>query len=62
MTGRAGFIGSNYVNTIRAESDEAVVLDTLAYVGNPANLASHHFPEKLMTVQWYRETGVGSKK
>ena len=41
VTGCAGFIGSNFVHTWLAQSDEHVVnLDKLTYAGNLANLAS----------------------
>lgn len=41
VTGCAGFIGSNFVLTWLAQSEEPVVnLDKLTYAGNPANLAS----------------------
>ena len=41
VTGCAGFIGSNFVHTALATSDERIVnLDKLTYAGNLANLAS----------------------
>ena len=41
VTGCAGFIGSNFVHTALAGSDETLVnLDKLTYAGNLANLAS----------------------
>jgi len=41
VTGCAGFIGSNFVHTWLAETDEPVVnLDKLTYAGNLANLAA----------------------
>jgi dTDP-glucose 4,6-dehydratase len=41
VTGGAGFIGSNFVHTYLASSDERVVnLDKLTYAGNRANLAT----------------------
>ena len=41
VTGCAGFIGSNFVHTWLASSNETVVnLDKLTYAGNLANLAS----------------------
>ena len=41
VTGCAGFIGSNFVHTWLAQSDEPVVnLDKLTYAGNRANLAA----------------------
>ena len=40
VTGAAGFIGSNFVRHVLAESDDSVtVFDALTYAGNPANLA-----------------------
>jgi dTDP-glucose 4,6-dehydratase len=40
VTGGAGFIGANFVNDWRAQSDEPVVnLDLLTYAGNRENLA-----------------------
>ena len=40
VTGGAGFIGSNYVRLVLAESTDRVVnLDLLTYAGNLANLA-----------------------
>ncbi len=42
VTGGAGFIGSNYINTILSERDdvEIVNIDKLTYAGNLENLAS----------------------
>lgn len=41
VTGCAGFIGSNFIHTWLAGSDEPVVnVDALTYAGNPANLAA----------------------
>jgi dTDP-glucose 4,6-dehydratase len=41
VTGGAGFIGSNYVHHVLANSDDEVtVFDALTYAGNRANLAS----------------------
>jgi dTDP-glucose 4,6-dehydratase len=41
VTGGAGFIGSNFVHTWLAQTDEQIVnLDRLTYAGNLANLAS----------------------
>ena len=40
VTGGAGFIGSNYVRWLLANSDDtAVVYDALTYAGNLDNLA-----------------------
>jgi dTDP-glucose 4,6-dehydratase len=40
ITGGAGFIGSNYVRHVLANSDDSVVVfDALTYAGNTANLA-----------------------
>lgn len=40
VTGGAGFIGSNYVHHVMAETDDQVtVFDALTYAGNRANLA-----------------------
>jgi len=43
VTGGAGFIGSNFVNHIleRREELQIIVLDSLTYAGNLANLSSH---------------------
>ncbi|WP_214079184.1 dTDP-glucose 4,6-dehydratase [Mesotoga sp.] len=43
VTGGAGFIGSNFVNHIleRREDLQIIVLDSLTYAGNLANLCSH---------------------
>jgi len=43
VTGGAGFIGSNFVNHIleRREKLQIIVLDSLTYAGNLANLSSH---------------------
>ncbi|PZC51842.1 MULTISPECIES: dTDP-glucose 4,6-dehydratase [unclassified Mesotoga] len=43
VTGGAGFIGSNFVNHIleRKEELQIIVLDSLTYAGNLANLSSH---------------------
>ncbi|WP_214079176.1 dTDP-glucose 4,6-dehydratase [Mesotoga sp.] len=43
VTGGAGFIGSNFVNHIfeRREDLQIIVLDSLTYAGNLANLSSH---------------------
>jgi dTDP-glucose 4,6-dehydratase len=39
VTGGAGFIGSNFIHTWLAQTDEAVInLDKLTYAGNPENL------------------------
>ncbi len=39
VTGGAGFIGSNYINTILSNSDDLVVnIDKLTYAGNLENL------------------------
>jgi dTDP-glucose 4,6-dehydratase len=50
VTGGAGFIGSNFVHSWLAGSDELVInVDKLTYAGNPENLAAldgdarHHF-------------------
>lgn len=41
VTGGAGFIGSNYINTILSSSDDLIVnLDKLTYAGNLENLQS----------------------
>lgn len=41
VTGCAGFIGSNFIHTWFARTDEPVVnVDALTYAGNPANLAA----------------------
>ncbi|MGD9796330.1 MAG: dTDP-glucose 4,6-dehydratase [Acidimicrobiia bacterium] len=41
VTGGAGFIGSNYVHWLLANSDDSVVVyDALTYAGNRANLAA----------------------
>ena len=41
VTGCAGFIGSNFVHTALADSDETLInLDKLTYAGNLANLAA----------------------
>ena len=41
VTGGAGFIGSNFIRYVLAETDdvEVVNLDALTYAGNPASLA-----------------------
>ena len=40
VTGGAGFIGSNYVRHVLANTDDSVtVFDALTYAGNLANLA-----------------------
>ena len=40
VTGAAGFIGSNYVRWVLANSDhEVTILDALTYAGNLASLA-----------------------
>lgn len=40
VTGGAGFIGSNFVHWVLANTDASVtVLDAMTYAGNPANLA-----------------------
>ena len=43
VTGGAGFIGSNFVNHIleRREDLQIIVLDSLTYAGNLANLSDH---------------------
>ena len=43
VTGGAGFIGSNFVNHIleRREDLQIIVLDSLTYAGNLANLSNH---------------------
>lgn len=42
VTGGAGFIGSNYVRLLLAESEDRVInLDLLTYAGNLANLAGY---------------------
>ena len=43
VTGGAGFIGSNFVNHIleRGEDLQIIVLDSLTYAGNLANLSDH---------------------
>jgi len=43
VTGGAGFIGSNFVNHIleRRQGLQTIVLDSLTYAGNLANLSSH---------------------
>ncbi|WP_292592535.1 dTDP-glucose 4,6-dehydratase [Mesotoga sp. UBA5825] len=43
ITGGAGFIGSNFVNHILEKREELqiIVLDSLTYAGNLANLSSH---------------------
>ena len=41
VTGGAGFIGSNFVlQWLAHESAPLIILDSLTYAGNPANLAS----------------------
>ena len=52
VTGCAGFIGSNFVHTWLAQSDEAVAnLDKLNYAGNLANLASLKADKRHVFVQ-----------
>ena len=43
VTGGAGFIGSNFVNHIleRRKDLQIIVLDSLTYAGNLANLSDH---------------------
>ncbi|HET8652533.1 MAG TPA: dTDP-glucose 4,6-dehydratase [Gaiellaceae bacterium] len=45
VTGGAGFIGSHFVKRLVAAGEQVVVLDKLAYSGNPANLdgVDHRF-------------------
>ena len=52
VTGCAGFIGSNFVHTALAASDETLVnLDKLTYAGNLANLASLRHDPRHVFVQ-----------
>ena len=52
VTGCAGFIGSNFVHTALAASDETLVnLDKLTYAGNLANLASFQQDPRHVFVQ-----------
>jgi dTDP-glucose 4,6-dehydratase len=52
VTGCAGFIGSNFVYTALASSDETLVnLDKLTYAGNLANLASLQHDPRHVFVQ-----------
>ena len=52
VTGCAGFIGSNFVHTALAGSDETLVnLDKLTYAGNLANLASLQHDPRHVFVQ-----------
>jgi dTDP-glucose 4,6-dehydratase len=52
VTGCAGFIGSNFVHTALATSDETLVnLDKLTYAGNLANLASLRHDPRHVFVQ-----------
>jgi dTDP-glucose 4,6-dehydratase len=52
VTGCAGFIGSNFVHTALAASDETLVnLDKLTYAGNLANLASLRHDTRHVFVQ-----------
>jgi len=52
VTGGAGFIGSNFVALLLAETgDRVVVLDKLTYAGNRANLDAHRDDPRLVFVQ-----------
>jgi dTDP-glucose 4,6-dehydratase len=52
VTGGAGFIGSNYVHHVMAETDDEVtVFDALTYAGNRANLADLEGDSRFRFVQ-----------
>jgi len=52
VTGCAGFIGSNFVHTALAASDETIInLDKLTYAGNLANLATFQQDPRHVFVQ-----------
>lgn len=52
VTGGAGFIGSNFIHTWLANSDEPVInLDKLTYAGNPENLLAFQGDKRHVLVQ-----------
>lgn len=52
VTGGAGFIGSNFIHTWLANSDEPVInLDKLTYAGNPENLVAFQGDKRHVLVQ-----------
>ena len=52
VTGGAGFIGSNFIHTWLAQTDEPVVnLDKLTYAGNPENLSLFQEDKRYCLVQ-----------
>ena len=52
VTGEAGFIGSNYILTVRRRGDTRIInLDLLTYAGNLMNLESLHNDPDYIFVQ-----------
>ena len=62
ITGGAGFIGTNFIRFVLPErpSWKIIILDALAYAGNPMNFEDNKFLKKVLTFSTFQTNFIES--